>query len=126
MELTRKQSEVAKACGCTFFPATEAQAQRLAMQRRIFILDGKPFIATRNGGGFFETHATLALLIEGHKPDREPRPEETVREAEAADAKAAGEIAAERPDAGDDGAQVVPRRRSARPRTQRRGDKQGA
>ena len=125
MELTRKQSEAAKACGCTFFPATEAQAERLAMQRRIFTLGGKPFLATRDGGGFFETHATLALLIDGHKPGREPRPEETAKEAAAADDKAAGEIAAERGDAERGGAQVVPRRSSARPRTPGRGDKRG-
>jgi hypothetical protein len=125
VELTRAQFEAAKACGCTFFPATEAQAQRLAMQRRIFTLDGKPFLATRDGGGFFETHATLVLLIEGHVPGREPKPEETTKEAEAADAKAAGEIAAERSDAGGSGAQVVPRRSPARPRTPWRGDKRG-
>jgi hypothetical protein len=115
----------AKACGCTFFPASEAQAQRLAMQRRIFTLDGKPFLATRDGGGFFETHATLALLIDGHMPGREPKPKETAKEAEAADAKAAGEIAAERGDARGGGAQVVPRRSSARLRTPWRGDKRG-
>jgi hypothetical protein len=125
VELTREQSEAAKACGCTFFPASEAQAERLAMQRRVFTLDGKPFLATRDGGGFFETHATLALLIDGHMPGREPKPKETAKEAEAADAKAAGEIAAEHGDAGGGGAQVVPRRSSARPRTPWRGDKRG-
>ena len=123
MELTREQSEAAKACGCTFFPASEAQVQRLAMQRRIFTLDGKPFLATRDGGGFFETHATLALLSEGRRSGREPRPEETAQEAAAADAKAAGEIAAERGDPGDRGAQVVPRRSSARPRAPWRSNK---
>lgn len=96
------------------------------MQRRIFTLDGKPFLATRDGGGFFETHATLALLIEGHMPGREPKPKETAKEAEAADAKAAGEIAAERGNAGDGGgAQVVPRRSMARPKTAWRGNKRG-
>jgi hypothetical protein len=126
MELTREQSETAMACGCTFFPASEAQVARLSMQRRIFTLDGKPFLATRDGGGFFETHATLALLIEDRKPGRESRPKETTKEAEAADAKAAREIVAERGDPGDGGAQVVPRRSSARPRAPWRGEKRGA
>ena len=116
MELTHEQVEAAKACGCAFVPASEAQVQRLAMQRRIFTLGGRPFLATRDGGGFFETHATLALVIEGQSPGREPRPEETAQEAEAADAKAAGEIATERGDAGGGRAQVVPRRSPARPR----------
>ena len=126
MDLTQEQVEAAQSCGCVFFPATEAQVARLSMQRRIFTLDGKPFLATRDGGGFFETHATLALLIENRKPGREPRPEETPKEAEAADAKAAREIVAERGAPGDGGAQVVPRRNSARPRAPWRSDKRGA
>ncbi len=35
------------------------------MQRRIFRIEGRPFVATRDGGGFFETHGTLLLLIGG-------------------------------------------------------------
>ena len=42
-----------------------AQVQRLSMQRRIFRIDGKPFVATRDGGAFLETHATLLPLIGG-------------------------------------------------------------
>ncbi len=29
------------------------------MQRRVFRIGGKPFMATRDGGGFFEAHGTL-------------------------------------------------------------------
>jgi hypothetical protein len=29
------------------------------MQRRVFRIDGEPFMATRDGGGFFETHGRL-------------------------------------------------------------------
>ena len=60
MELTEEQVEAARARGCAFLPAGEAQVARLAMQRRVFTLDGEPFVATRDGGCFLETHATLA------------------------------------------------------------------
>ena len=63
MELTQAQFDAAAACGCNFVPADEAQVARLSMQRRIFTRNGKPFVATRDAGGFHETHATLALLI---------------------------------------------------------------
>ena len=66
MDLTQEQVEAAAACGCAFVPASEAQVARLSMQRRVFRIDGKPFMATRDGGGFFETHGTLSRLIEGH------------------------------------------------------------
>ena len=114
MELTRQQAEAARACGCTFFPASEMQVQRLAMQRRIFTLDGMPFVASRDGGGFFETHATLARLIEAHGRGEVPDGGETVQEAAAADAATQHEIAGER---GAGGAQAVRRGRAAtRPR----------
>jgi hypothetical protein len=63
LELTRDHVAAAWACGCAFFPATEAQVQRLTMQRRIFRVDGKPFLATRDGA-YYETQATLLRLIE--------------------------------------------------------------
>ena len=107
MDLTREQAEAAKACGCAFFPATEAQVARLSMQRRVFTLGGRPFLATRDGGGFHETHATLARLIEGHGRGGAPGGQETVHEAAAADAASEREIAGERR-AG--GAQEVRRR----------------
>ncbi len=66
MELTPAQLGAARARGCVLTPATEDQVRRLSMQRRIFLVDGLPFVAARDG--FFETHGTLAVLIEGHQP----------------------------------------------------------
>ena len=126
MDLTREQVEAAKACGCAFFPATEAQVARLSMQRRVFRIDGRPFLATRDGGGFFETHGTLSPLIESRAPGREHGAGETAREAEAADAVAAAEIATEQ-GAAKGGAQVVRRGTAVRPRgPSRGGGKRGA
>jgi hypothetical protein len=119
MELTQDQLEAAKASGCTFFPATEGQVARLAMQRRIFTIAGKPFVATRDGGGFHETHATLALLLEAHERGAASDAGETVQEAAAADAASEQEIAGER---GGGGAQEVRRRSAAtRPKGSWRG-----
>ena len=87
------------------------------MQRRIFRIDGEPFVATRDGGGFFETHATLARLIDGRGRGGAPGKQETVQEAVAADAVSEKEIAGERR-AG--GAQEDRRHRAgARPNTRR-------
>jgi hypothetical protein len=121
VELTEEKVEIAKACGCAFFPASEAQVARLTMQRRIFTLDGKPFVATRDGGGFFETHATLTRLIETRGRGVMPDEGETVQEAAAADAASEREIARERGAAG--GAQEVRRRAAPRPRPPWRGAK---
>ena len=96
MDLTQEQVEAAKACGCAFFPATGAQVALLSMQRRIFRIGGKPFMATRDGGGFFETQGTLARLVEAHGRDGAPGERETVHEAAAADAVSEREIAGER------------------------------
>jgi len=65
LELTREQRAAAEACGCAFVAATDEQVRRLTVQRRIFGLDGMPFLATRDGA-YFETHATLAALIGRH------------------------------------------------------------
>ena len=117
MDLTREQMEAAEACGCAFLPATEAQVARLSMQRRIFRIGGEPFMATRDGGGFMETHGTLSLLIEGHGRGAAPGEQETVQEAAAADAASEREIAGERRTGG---AQEVRRHRAAaRPNTRR-------
>ena len=117
MDLTQEQVEAAEACGCAFCPAAEAQVARLSVQRRVFRIDGKPFLATRDGGGFFETHATLARLIEAHGRGGAPGKPETVQEAAAADAVSEKEIAGER---GAGGAQEVRRHRAgARPNTRR-------
>ncbi len=66
MELASDQIAAARACGCAFAPATEDQVRRLTAQRRIFSLAGEPVVAAR--GGFLETWATLASLIEKHRP----------------------------------------------------------
>ncbi|HEX8375973.1 MAG TPA: hypothetical protein VF606_12430 [Geminicoccaceae bacterium] len=117
MDLTQEQVEAAKACGCEFLPATEAQVARLSMQRRVFRVGGRPFLATRDGGGFFETHGTLSLLVEGHERGAAPAKQETAHEAAAADAVSEREIAGERR-AG--GAQEVRRGRAGtRPNTRR-------
>jgi hypothetical protein len=119
MKLTPDQLEAAKASNCTFFPATEGQVARLAMQRRIFTIAGKPFVATRDGGGFYETHATLARLMETHERGASSDARETVQEAAAADAASEQEMAGER---GSGGAQEVRRRPAAmRPKGSWRG-----
>ncbi len=127
MDLTPEQVEAAKACGCAFLPATDEQVGRLSMQRRVFRVGGRPFVATRDGGGFFETHATLLPLIGGQAPGRGRGSEdsgETAREAEAADAVAAAEIATEQGTARG-GAQVVRRGTAARPWGPLHGGKRG-
>ena len=96
MDLTEEQVEAAKACGCAFLPATEAQVAVLSMQRRVFRIGSNSFVATRDGGGFMETHGTLSLLIEGHGRGAAPAKQETVHEAAAADAVSEREIAGER------------------------------
>jgi hypothetical protein len=117
VDLTQEQVEAAKACGCAFLPATEAQVALLSMQRRIFRIDGSPFVATRDGGGFFETQGTLSVLIEAHGRGAAPVKQETAHEAAAADAVSEKEIAGERR-AG--GAQEVRRRGAGtRPNTRR-------
>ena len=117
MDLTQEQVEAARACGCAFLPATEAQVALLSMQRRVFRVGGSPFVATRDGGGFLETHGTLSLLVEGHGRGGAPGEQETAQEAAAADAASEKEIAGERR-AG--GAQEVRRRgAAARPNTRR-------
>jgi len=118
MDLTNEQVEAAKACGCAFFPASEAQVARLSMQRRIFRIDGSAFMATRDGGGFFKTHGTLSLLIAGHSRGGAPGKQEMVHEAAAADAASEREIVGERRDGG---AQEVPRRAAPGRPTTRRG-----
>jgi hypothetical protein len=118
MDLTQEQVEAAQACGCAFFPASEAQVALLSMQRRIFRIHGSPFVATRDGSGFMQTHGTLSLLIEGHGRGAAPAKQEMVHEAAAADAASEREIAGERR-AG--GAQEVRRHRAAARPNARRG-----
>lgn len=63
MHLSPEDIAAAETCGVSFLPATAAQVQRLAMQRKVFYRAGEPILATR-GGGFFETVGTLQQLIE--------------------------------------------------------------
>jgi hypothetical protein len=63
LQLSPQDIAMAEACGITFLPATAAQVQRLAMQRKIFYAAGQPILATR-GDGFYETVGTLQRLIE--------------------------------------------------------------
>jgi hypothetical protein len=119
MELTQAQFDAAAACGCNFVPADEAQVARLSMQRRIFTRNGKPFVATRDAGGFHETHTTLALLIDSHAGSEVSSRGDTLHQVAAADAASAKEMESER---GTGGAQEVPSRQPATgPRTSARG-----
>ena len=63
MHLSPEDIAAAEACGVSFLPASAAQVQRLAMQRKVFYQAGAPILATR-GDGFFETVGTLQQLIE--------------------------------------------------------------
>lgn len=62
VQLTDEQVEAAKAIGCSFVEATEAQVRQFAMQRRIFQHGGKPYLAAR-ADGFYETAGTLMARI---------------------------------------------------------------
>jgi hypothetical protein len=114
MELTQEQFDAAAACGCSFVPADGALVARLSMQRRIFTRNGKPFVATRDAGGFHETHATLALLIGAHAGGEASSRGDTLQQVAAADAASAREMDRER---GAGGAQEV---RTRQPPTGRR------
>ncbi|MDB5373733.1 MAG: hypothetical protein JWP04_2375, partial [Belnapia sp.] len=67
MNLSPEQVAAAKSIGCAFFPATDLQVQRLTMQQRIFRVDGKPFLLSRDGS-YYETAGTLRVLIAGVLP----------------------------------------------------------
>jgi hypothetical protein len=114
MELTQEEFAAAAACGCSFVPVTDAQAGLLAMQRRIFTFGGKQFAVTRDAGGFYETHATLALLIDARSKGEVSSREDTLQQVAAADAASAREMDRER---GAGGAQEV---RTRQPSTGRR------
>jgi hypothetical protein len=128
MTLTPEQIAAAKARGCAFFPASPDQVARLGMQRRLFVLDGRPHVATRDGGGFLETHGTLAALVD-RATGSEPGTAESVDEAVAADAETAAAMAAEGGGSGGGGgagAQVLRRRDAGTgPRPPWRGGKRG-
>jgi hypothetical protein len=121
MELTQEQFDAAAACGCAFVPADEVQVARLSMQRRIFTRNGRPFVVTRDAGGFHETHATLALLIVAQAGSEVSSRGDTLQQVAAADAASAREMDSER---GRGGAQEVRTRQPANgPRAPARGAK---
>jgi hypothetical protein len=68
-DLTLEQRSAAESRGCRFVPATREQIATLAMQRRVFWVDGQAFLALRPDG-FFETATTLQGLLE--QPPSEP------------------------------------------------------
>jgi hypothetical protein len=71
LNLSPQQIAAAQLVGVAFPPATSAQVQRLAMQRKVFRIAGTAVLATRDGT-FFETAATLAPLIaEGERQQRD-------------------------------------------------------
>jgi hypothetical protein len=71
LHLSPEQIAAAHLVGVAFPPATPAQVQRLAMQRKVFRIAGTAVLATRDGT-FFETAATLAPLIaEGERQQRD-------------------------------------------------------
>jgi hypothetical protein len=53
--------------GCRFVPATREQIATLAMQRRVFWVDGQAFLALQPDG-FLETAATLQRLLKQPLP----------------------------------------------------------
>lgn len=62
MQISPEKVAAARACGIAFLPASSEQVRRLSMQLKVFDIDGKPHVATRNRS-FFETSATLDKLI---------------------------------------------------------------
>lgn len=71
MHLNPEDIAAAETCGIKFLPASDAQVQRLAMQRKVFYRAGEPILATR-GDGLFETAGTLQRLIEeGRRQQRD-------------------------------------------------------
>ena len=86
MNLTPEQITAAKAIGCAFFPATEMQVQRLTMQQRVFRVDGKPFLVSRDGS-YYETIGTLRALlaaaaVQARPPQNATVPQDVSRQSE--------------------------------------------
>jgi hypothetical protein len=89
LHLSPDDIAAAEACGVSFLPASDAQVQRLAMQRKVFYQAGAPILATR-GDGFFETVGTLQQLIEEGRAQQR----DLAQWLQAAATAAAGEAAA--------------------------------
>jgi hypothetical protein len=88
LHLSPEDIAAAEACGISFLTASDAQVQRLAMQRKVFYHAGAPILATR-GDGLFETVGTLQQLIEEGR--RQQRDLSQWLEAAAPDPEAASE-----------------------------------
>jgi hypothetical protein len=124
LHLSPEDIAAAEACGINFLPASEAQVQRLAMQRKVFYRAGEPILATR-GDGLFETAGTLQQLIEeGRRQQRDltqwlqAAPAEAVEDATATLAVAPVEMGTEESNlAPAPEAEAIP---SKRPRQRRR------
>jgi hypothetical protein len=85
VQLTQEQVDVATALGCRFVEANEAQVRQFSMQRRVFQIDGKAYLAAR-ADGFYETAGTLiALIAQAMEQTKAPaaEPEQPVAAAEA-------------------------------------------
>ncbi|MCK8787831.1 hypothetical protein M0638_26095, partial [Roseomonas sp. NAR14] len=67
LQITPDQAAALMAAGFSLRPATEEQVGRLAMQRRIFLLDGTPMLVTRDGA-YFETAGTLRDVLSSAPP----------------------------------------------------------
>jgi outer membrane biosynthesis protein TonB len=89
VQLTDEQVEAARAQGCRFVEATEAQVRQFSMQRRVFQIGDKPYLATREDG-FYETAGTLmARIAEVMKRRKAAAPEPEAQEAAAEPAEEA-------------------------------------
>lgn len=128
MKLTPQQIAAAKARGFTIFPATRDQVERMTMQRRVFLVDDRPHVVSRDGL-YFETHATLAPVLKdvpaeappparapvpepAHQPMPEPMPEPAV--ADAAPEVPSAEMPDEPAEADGPARRRAPRRRAVR------------
>ncbi|MFC7551681.1 hypothetical protein ACFQU7_04260 [Pseudoroseomonas wenyumeiae] len=97
MQLTDEQVKAAEAQGCRFVEATEAQVRQFSMQRRVFQIGDKPYLATREDG-FYETAGTLMARVaevlrqqEASAPAEEPVAEEAAEVPQAEETAAADE-----------------------------------
>ena len=63
LELTQHQIAAARTLGFTYFPANDDQVRRFTMQRRVFRMEGKPYLVSADGI-YFETHSTLAAILD--------------------------------------------------------------
>lgn len=101
MQLTNEQAETARMMGCRFVSATEAQVRQFSMQRRIFTIDGEPFLAARKDG-FYETAGTLTALLAEALPRKEAVPPPPAEPAPMAEPPVGEPVAAAVPEAAEE------------------------